>query len=190
VTDREEDVREFTRSCVRAGLLDQSALYDEVTLAVRTELPHLASQADVLARTWIAEFTQELRRDQQTWPETTDYDRLQAAFDELGSLDVVVLQGCDDHWAAKGVLDDRGDHRPRGVAWFTPPDVWHAIDEGMLEVNVWHGTTANVAPGDALLDEVVAVFARHGLSAHFDEGRVEVAAHWQRRLDDPPTDGS
>jgi hypothetical protein len=52
----------------------------------------------------------------------------------------------------------------------------------MLEVNVWHGSTANVAPGDSLLDDVVAVLARHGLRAHFDEGRVEVAAHWQRRL--------
>jgi class 3 adenylate cyclase len=185
VTDRVEDVREFTRSCVRAGLLDATALYEEVVLAVRTELPHLASQADVLARTWIAEFTQQLERDQASWPDETDHDRLQAAFADLESLGVAVLQGCEDHWAVKTVLDERAERRPRGVAWFTPPDVWHAIDEGMLEVNLWHGSTANVAPGDTLLDEVVAVFARHGLEAHFDEGRIEVSAHWQRRIDQP-----
>ena len=52
----------------------------------------------------------------------------------------------------------------------------------MLEVNVWHGSTANVAPGDALLDDVLAVLARHGLAAHFDEGRLEVSARWRRRL--------
>jgi len=51
----------------------------------------------------------------------------------------------------------------------------------MLEVNVWHANTANVAPGDALLDLVVEAFAARGLHAHFDEGRVEVSAHWQRR---------
>jgi len=95
----------------------------------------------------------------------------------------VVLQGCEDHWAAKALLDERAavGSPPRGVAWFTAPDVWHAVDEGMLEVNLWHGNTANAAPGDALLDEVVAAFGRHGLEAHFDEGRIEVAAHWHRR---------
>jgi hypothetical protein len=175
---RESDVREFTRSCVRAGLLSHGALYDEVTLAVRSELPHLASQADVLARAWIAEFSRELAGDAAGWPDVTDHDRLQRAFAAMEVAGLVVLQGCEDHWAAKRVLDERPT---RGVVWFTAPDVWHAIDEGMLEVNVWHGTTANIAPGDALLDEVVATFAAEGLQAHFDEGRVEVAAHWQRR---------
>ncbi len=175
---RESDVREFARSCVRAGLLTAPALYDEVELAVRSELPHLASQSGVLARVWIEEFTQELAAEQETWSEVTDYMRLQAAFAELADRGVVVLQGCEDHWAAKKVLDERSC---RGVAWFTGPDVWHAVDEGMLEVNLWHSTTANVAPGDELLDEAIAVLAEHGLEAHYDEGRIEVAAYWQRR---------
>jgi hypothetical protein len=180
----EEHVRDFARSCVRAGLLGEQELYDEVALAISAELPVRSAGARGLAREWVAEFRAELQADQQTWPEVTDYDRLQAAFAEIAAGEVVVLQGCEDHWAAKTVLDERaaaGDP-PRGVAWFTPPDVWHAIDEGMLEVNLWHGSTANAAPGDALLDDVVAVLARHGFAAHFDEGRIEVAAHWQRRL--------
>jgi len=77
------------------------------------------------------------------------------------------------------VLDTQS---PPGVVWFTPGDVWHAIDHGMLEVNVWHATGANIAPGDALLGVVVDAFARHGLSARYDEGRVEVDAHWHRRV--------
>ena len=179
----EEHVRDFTRSCVRAGLLSEQKLYDEVVLAVRTELPSSTS-LESLARAWIEEFRAELAVDEAGWPAATDYDRVQSAFAELSASDVVVLQGCDDHWAAKAVLDARAlsGNVPRGIAWFTPSDVWHAIDEGMLEVNLWHGTTANVAPGDALLDDVVAVFERHGLPAHFDEGRIEVSAHWQRRL--------
>ncbi|HEX6517765.1 MAG TPA: hypothetical protein VF049_19555 [Nocardioidaceae bacterium] len=183
---QEEHVREFVRSCVRAGLLDAQSLYGEVVQAVASELPELRDRADAVARDWIAAYREELARDQAQWPEVTDHDRLQAAFAELAAADVVVLQGCEDHWDAKAVLDRRAEagNPPRGIAWFTPPDVWHAIDEGMLEVNLWHGSTANVAPGDALLDEAVAVFERHGLPAHFDEGRIEVAAHWQKRLDD------
>ena len=168
---------------MRSGLLTEATLYDEVVLAIRSELPDTAD-ADQVARSWIAEYRDELASEQQTWPETTDYDRLQEAFAELEGADIAVLQGCEDHWTAKDLLEERGagGNPPRGVAWFTPPDVWHAIDEGMLEVNVWHPTTANVAPGDPLLDEVVAVLERHGLAAHYDEGRVEVSAHWHRRL--------
>ncbi|HSE08225.1 MAG TPA: hypothetical protein VLB29_06125 [Nocardioidaceae bacterium] len=177
----EEHVREFARSAVRSGLLVRQDLHDEVVLAITTELPDM-SDPEATANRWIEEFLDELRIEAASWPTVTDYDRLQAAFSQLEAAGIVVLQGCEDHWAAKAVLDGRRGQRPRGVAWFTPPDVWHAIDEGMLEVNVWHASTANVAPGDALLDEVVAAFAGQGLSAHFDEGRVEVGARWQRRL--------
>jgi hypothetical protein len=177
---RREHVREFARSAVRSGLLAPAELYDEVLLAISSELPSVEDPGTV-ARAWIAEFRDEWSRDAATWPATTDHDRLQAAFAELESVDIVVLQGCEDHWAAKDALDTGAPRPARGVAWFTHPDVWHAIDEGMLEVNVWHADTANVAPGDELLDQVIGVFSRHGLEAHFDEGRVEVSAYWRRR---------
>ena len=180
----QQHVREFTRSCVRSGLLGEQELYDEVVLAISSELPDVADPG-AMASTWITELRDELRRDAETWPEATDYHRLQAAFAELEAAGVVVLQGCEDHWAAKAAIDERDDEPPRGIAWFTAPDVWHAIDEGMLEVNVWHETTANVAPGDTLLDDVVAALERQGLDAHFDEGRIEVSTRWQRPI--PPT---
>jgi len=184
VTLAEDHVREFTRAAVRAGLLGTDQLHDEVAQAIITELPDRAREADDLARAWVEEAREQLRLDQQGWPEATDYERLQSAFEECELLDVVVLQGVDDHWAAKALLDQRDADgtRPRGVAWFTAPDVWHAVDEGMLEVNLWHGTTANAAPGDALLEEVLGVLEKHGLDAHFDEGRIEVAAHWHKRM--------
>ncbi len=180
----EQHVREFARACVRAGLMPYDELCGEVVEAITVELPARAGEAEELATAWVDEAREELRVDQESWPEATDYERLQTAFDELEMLDVVVLQGCEDHWAAKTVLDDRADagDPARGVAWFTPPDVWHAVDEGMLEVNLWHGTTANVAPGDALLEEVLGLLEKHGLSAAFDEGRIEVSAHWHKRL--------
>lgn len=182
---KEQHVREFIRSAVRSGLLSDDELYDEVLVAITSELPFV-EDPEALARVWIAEFRDELVLDATAWPEVTDHDRLQAAFAALEEAGIVVLQGCEDHWAAKDLLDASAGRPPRGIAWFTQPDVWHAIDEGMLEVNVWHADTANVAPGDALLDEVVEAFARQGLAAHFDEGRVEVAASWQRRPEERP----
>jgi hypothetical protein len=180
----EQHVREFTRACVRAGLLSPDELHDEVAQAISAELPRRAEDADVLAQAWVEEAREELRRDQSGWPEHTDHERLQAAFAEMEAADVVVLQGCEDHWSAKAVLDARAaaGTAPRGIVWFTPPDVWHAVDEGMLEVNLWHGTTANAAPGDDLLEEILGTLQRHGLDAHFDEGRIEVAARWHRRI--------
>jgi hypothetical protein len=184
VTLAEDHVREFARACVRAGLLSTDGLHAEVVAAIRQELPQRAGEADALATAWTDEAREQLRVDQESWPEATDYERLQSAFEELALDDVVVLQGCEDHWAAKRLIEERtaAGAAPRGVAWFTPPDVWHAVDEGMLEVNLWHGTTANAAPGDALLDDVLGVLEKHGLAARFDEGRIEVDAHWHRRI--------
>lgn len=196
----EQHVREFARACVRSGLLPDPELHAEVEAAIREELRGVDDPA-ATAREWVATYRDELLADQETWPATTDWHRLQAAFADLEQLGVPVLQGCEDHWAARELLDetllqdpfDEAGHyrgRPCGVAWFTPPDVWHAIDEGMLEVNLWHVDGANAAPGDGLLTEVLEIFERHGLPAHFDEGRIEVTARWQRPLGAAPTMGT
>lgn len=174
----ETDLRDFARLQVRAGLLDAAQMQAEVRDAVAAELP--STDADLIARAWLAAARKDLLVEQAAWPATTDHDRLQAAFAECEAHGVRVLQGVDDHWAAQAALDAEPG-RLRGVAFFSPSDVWHAVDHGMLEVNLWHASSANAAPGDDLLVAVLACFARHGLAAHFDEGRIEVAAHWQRR---------
>lgn len=176
---REEQVRAFVRANVRAGLLDPARLRDEVRRAIAEELSWLPT--DETAERWIADETAARIDAQGEWPAITDYDRLQDAFAALEAHQppVAVLQACEDHWAARDLLASRQDLA--GVAWFVPSDVWHAIDEGMLEINVWHADGANVAPGDLLLDRVIDTLAAHGLRGHFDEGRIEVSAHWHRR---------
>jgi Domain of unknown function (DUF6891) len=177
-----ELLRDFTRLQVRAGLLDDEAMQAEITAAIRAELPR-QPDPETTARQWIDGWRDELTTEQQTWPSPTDHERLVACFEQLVENGVVVLQAVDDHWSATAELErlDRTGTRPLGIVWFTQPDVWHAIDHGMLELNIWHGDTANVAPGDFLLDLVLERLAAQGLDAHFDEGRVEVAAFWQRR---------
>jgi hypothetical protein len=179
---RTADLRSWISGLVRSGLGTPEDLHDQVVEAIRADLPAV-DDAEQLATAWIDEARAAWTEDAATWPAETDHDRLERVFTALEDAGVVVLAACPDHWAARDLLATAVP-APRGVAWFTPPDVWHAVDEGMLEVNLWHGTTANAAPGDALLDDVLAAFDAEGLSAHFDEGRIEVAAYWQVR---PPT---
>lgn len=176
--DREAETRGWVADVVRAGLGDAAHTRRQVVEAIAAD--HPALDAEATADRWIADAVAAWTDAARSWPPVTDHDRLEQAFATLEAAGVPVLRGCTDHWVARDLLRGAGPE-VRGVAWFTAPDVWHAIDEGMLEVNLWHASTANVAPGDRLLDEVIAAFAGAGLEAHFDEGRVEVAARWQRR---------
>ena len=168
--------RAWVADVVRSGLGTPAEVHALVLEAVASDHPSL--DANATAAAWIADAISAWHEQARDWPEVTDFDRLQEAFAALEASDVVVLQGCPDHWSARDALARTS---PRGIAWFTPPDVWHAIDEGMLEVNLWHSTTANAAPGDALLEDVLAALRDAGLEAKFDEGRIEVSAYWQRR---------
>jgi len=176
--DPADDLRSWVSDVVRSGLGTPEEVRAQVVEAIRTDLA--VAGPEQLADDWIAAARESWHDAARSWPDVTDHDRLQQVFAALERADVVVLQGCPDHWSARDELLRR-DPAPRGIAWFTAPDVWHAVEEGMLEINLWHGTTANAAPGDVLLDEVLGAFIAEGLEARFDEGRVEVAARWQRR---------
>jgi hypothetical protein len=177
VTDPEA-TRSWVADLVRSALWSDEQVRDQAVAAIESDHPELPAAETV--ETWIADAHATWREDAASWPDVTDHDRLVEAFDLLEQRGIVVLQGVADHWVARDELVRRTPP-PAGVAWFTPTDVWHAIDAGMLEVNLWHASTANAAPGDPLLDAAIDAFAAAGLEAHFDEGRIEVAARWQRR---------
>jgi hypothetical protein len=178
MTSEPEATRAWVADLVRSALLTDADVRAQAVTAIEADHPDLP--AVETAQAWIAEAHAAWREDAATWPALTDHDRLTRAFDLLEQRGIVVLQGITDHWAARDELVRRTP-KPAGVAWFTPTDVWHAIDAGMLEVNLWHASTANAAPGDPLLDQALTAFAEAGLHAHFDEGRIEVSARWQRR---------
>lgn len=165
---------------VRADIFD--AVIDEV---------REPGEAQRLTDALVAAALREVESDADGWPELTDFDRLEAAFADLEAADLVVLQACEDHWSANQALQQRSVEgaTPWGIAHFTHPDVWHAVEHGMLEVNLWHGSSANVAPGDDLLTFVLRTLADHGIAAAFDEGRIEVTVAWQRRLMSSPRPG-
>ena len=168
---------------VRSGYADAGSVRADVAAAAREEFPDPA-QAAAEADRLIAQAHGELARDAAGWGPETSVDRFLAALRELEGHDVVVLEAVDDHWAADAELRRRAAAGavPRGIAYFTPADVWHAVEHQMLELNVWHGDSANVRAGDPLVTLVEQVLARHGIASHFDEGRLEVTLAWNRRL--------
>ncbi|KAA1423290.1 hypothetical protein FE697_006615 [Mumia zhuanghuii] len=184
----EDALRGYARVLVRAGLTDDDACVAEVAVAAREDAG--LSDAEGEARRLVARERDSLVADQASWPSRTDYDALQDAFAALGAAGYTVLQGVDDHWGATAVLRASEPGSLRGVVWFTPADVWHAVDHGMLEINVWHADSANVADGDPLCTEVLAALDAQGLAAHFDEGRIEVRAFWHRRRTDTEAGGA
>ncbi len=182
-TDAVDRLRAFARVQVRSGYLSDASVRDEVAEAAREDLSRSPQEAASLAGQVVDAEVAALLADQEGWPQTTDVDRLQAAFADLESHGLLVLAACDDHWDATAALtrlDEAGESVP-GVLFFTHTDVWHAVDHGMLELNLWHGDTANVAVGDDILRLVLQTLGAHGLSAVFDEGRIETTLAWQRR---------
>ena len=169
---------DFARLQVRAGLLSPPDMLAELISAIDAEMP--GTDATILARVWIAVAGKQLAAEAATWPADTDYTRLQSALAECDAHGVRVLQGVADQSAASVELERDGASL-RGVIWFTPPDVWRAVDEGVLQVDLRHASGASAAAGDGLLASVLTCFGRHGLAATFDDERIRVAAFWHRR---------
>jgi hypothetical protein len=179
VSDRTaRELRGLARVLVRSGYADRAAVTAALTEAVQEDAP--SADPAVLVPELISEAEAAVAEDAVTWPSETDPDRLDAVLAELESLGLVAVRYCADHHEARKVLESATE--PKGLVFFTDTDVWHAVDFGMLELKVWHPDTANVAPGEPLLEDVLALLSERDLPATFDEGRIEVTIDWQRRV--------
>ena len=174
-------------ACVRAGLLSgrraarRGGRGDRRRAAAERDL----ATADGWPTTWIDEARDELRGDQQGWP---DADRLRAAAGRVrraGARDVVVLQGCEDHWAAKRLLDER-DAAGTGAA--RRRLVHPARRLARRRRTACSRSTSGTArpptslPATRCSTTCSASSRSTACAARFDEGRIEVDAHWQQRI--------
>ncbi|WP_350275191.1 hypothetical protein [Kribbella sp. HUAS MG21] len=173
------ELRGLARVLVRSGYADHAAITAALTEAVEEDAP--AMDASALVPLLIGEAVIDLNAEAAGWPATTDPDRLDAVLAELERRGLVVVRYTSDHHAAREALEAAAS--PQGLVFFTDTDVWHAVDFGMLELKVWHPDTANVAPGEPLLEDVLALLHQHNLPAVYDEGRIEVTLDWQRRVE-------
>jgi hypothetical protein len=179
---RLDQLRNYARVQVWSGFRPLDEVRADVLEAVLDEVSDRA-EAQRLTTEFVEVAEESLAAAMTTWPSVTEFDRLQASLTELEAAGIAVLQACEDHWAAQELLQTlaAAGARPRGIAYFTHTDIWHAVDHGMLEINLWHGDSANFAPGDDLLADVQETLARNGIDSLFDEGRIEVTVAWQRR---------
>lgn len=171
------ELADFARLVVRSGYLSPERVREEVALFVRAELDD-EQQAAELAEQLATRAEEDLAAEQPEWPERTDNDALDAALAELRDRDWLTLEYCGDHFDARRLL--QANPQAPGIVFFTDTDVWHAITDRMLELKVWHADTSNVVAADPELIMVIELLASHGLTAVFDEGRIEVSFGWQR----------
>jgi len=172
------ELADFARLVVRAGYLNRAYVQVEVGNFVRAEVAD-ESEADDLTQQLIAVAESELQVEQQSWPARTDNDALADTLADLKTQNFLVLEYCQDHFDATGEL--KAHPGVIGIVFFTETDVWHAVSEGMLELKVWHADTSNVVEADPELALVLDTLSRHGLTARFDEGRIEISVTWRRR---------
>ncbi|MFG1622114.1 DUF6891 domain-containing protein [Kribbella sp. NPDC049227] len=172
------ELRGLARVLVRSGYADHATITAALTEAVQEDAPSMDPAA--LVPLLIGEAVMDLNAESAEWPSATDPDRLDAVLSELEMLGLVVVRYTSDHHAARQALEAAAD--PKGLVFFTDTDVWHAVDFGMLELKLWHPDTANVAPGEPLLEDVLTLLREHDLPATFDEGRIEVTLDWKRRV--------
>jgi hypothetical protein len=173
------ELRGLARVLVRSGYADHKAITAALTEAVREDAP--AVEPAAVVPLLIGEAVVDLNEEAKGWPATTDPDRLDAVLRELERLGLVVVRYTSDHHTARQQLE-KADN-PQGLVFFTDTDVWHAVDFGMLELKLWHPDTANVAPGEPLLEDVLTLLRQYDLPAVYDEGRIEVTLAWQRRVE-------
>jgi hypothetical protein len=172
------ELRGLARVLVRSGYADHVAITAALTEAVQEDAPSMDAAA--LVPLLIGEAVMDLNAESAEWPSATDPDRLDAVLSELEKRGLVVVRYTSDHHAARQALEAATD--PKGLVFFTDTDVWHAVDFSMLELKLWHPDTANVAPGEPLLEDVLTLLHEHDLPATFDEGRIEVTLDWKRRV--------
>jgi hypothetical protein len=183
-----EDLRSFIVREVAGGftpphkIADIAVEYtmDEADEAVlRREAPRMVQEA-----------LEAHRAAQASWPDVTDYDKLDAAFAALEESGVISRQNftCCGTCGAAEIWDEidevkRLDRRARGYAFFHQQDTEGAVDGYGLYLNYGaceDSSEATVAVGH----EIVRALEAKGLKADWDgriEKRISVQMDWKRR---------
>lgn len=179
---------EHIRRDVAAGFYDEDAILTNAAAAFEDEIDAatLRREAQRLLRAALAEQAEAMR----DWPERTDCDRLDDAFDALEAGGVIARHnftccgtcGSAEIWDEIGAVEDAGGS-PRGYAFYHMQDTEHAAEGEGLYLNYGaceEGEEAALAVGR----EIVAQLEAHGLSTDWDGSwgqRIGVTLDWKRR---------
>jgi hypothetical protein len=184
-----DDLRTYVRLQVAAGftavprvVAEAVDVFADTTLAPEA----LREAASALAAEAIAAQLAE----QESWPETTDNDRLDAAFAALETAGVVARQhfSCCGTCGAREIVDemDRAtkEGRPvRGYTFFHVQDTEHAVEGESLYLS-YGAVGGDKDAGVAIGQEVVAALSDSGLHPDWNgrhANRIGLPMVWQRR---------
>ena len=183
-----EDVRQRVNWDVASGFYEAEEIVQGAIDYVRDELP--AAQVEPHARRFLAEALAAQTKEQESWPATTDCDRLDAALAALEQSGIVARQNfsCCGTCGSSQIWDEvdafeQGGRRAYGYVFYHMQDTESAVDGGGLFLNYGaceEGEEPAIATGRA----VVAELERHGLRTDWDgtlEKRIGVAVDWKRR---------
>jgi hypothetical protein len=184
-----DDLREYMRVQVVAGYDPVPEVVEEAVYAFAdtTLSPdELRQAATSLAEELVATHVTE----QATWPQTTDNDRLDAAFATLDAAGIVARQhfSCCGNCGATEIHAEMDqvakDGLPvRGYTFFHVQDTEHAIDGESLFLS-FGAPDGDREAGEAIGHEIVAALRDHGLHPAWNgrhANRIGLPIVWQRR---------
>jgi len=183
-----EEMRDHVRRDVAAGFSDPDDIARNAVemLSDQHDAEELESAAERLTR----EAIQAHLLAQATWPQTTDCDRLGAAFEELEKEGIVARQNftcCQNcgHYEIGGEIAAarKAGGEVRGYTFYHMQDTESAVECGGLYL-----AYAALAQGDdagvAIGREIVRALQHHRLKTEWDGSssqRIHVSLDWKRR---------
>lgn len=181
-------LRDLVRRDVAGGFFDDDAILTNANDMFEEELPRplLRVEASAALRAALAEH----RAAEQGWSDTTDCDRLDAAFAALEEQGVVARQNftCCGTCGATEIWDEIEAAQEEGVAvegyaFFHMQDTESAVEGHGLYLN--YGACEQGKDGAiAIGHRIVAALEAQGLSTGWDgrlEQRISVALDWKKR---------
>lgn len=182
------DVRQRVGWDVAAGFYEAEDIVHGAVDYVRDELP--AAEVEPHARRFLAEALAAQREAQESWPATTDCDRLDAALAALEQGGIVARQNftCCGTCGSYEIWDEieafeQGGKRAYGYVFYHMQDTEAAVDGSGLFLNYGaceEGEEPAIATGRAIVTQL----EQHGLKTDWDEDwgkRIGVSLDWKRR---------
>ena len=185
-----QGLRDHIEQSVTTGFLSCDEVIENAVDAFcdAHEPDELIPHAEAIAREVIAEHLQE----QQSWPPTTDCDRLDTAFAELERAGIVSRQNftCCNNCGRSEIPDEidaaaATGLQVRGYTFYHMQDTERALEGHTLHLSF--GTPSGGDPSAALKigQEVATTLRLHGLSVDWDgtpAHRIGIIMDWKRRL--------
>jgi hypothetical protein len=188
VEDLVEDLAAHIRGDVAAGFHRPEDILQSAIDVFRDDLPEaiLAQHA----RECLDEALAAQAADEAGWPQTTDCDRLDAAFAALERGGIVMRQhftccgtcGSAEIWDEVKTFE-AGGRRAYGYGFYHQQDTERAVEGGGIYLN-YGACEEGEEPAIATARAIVAELERHGLATDWDgscDRRIGVSLDWKRR---------